>query len=248
MRNFDNNIGKWCAARGIAYTRYCDDMTFSSDRPLFAVYQKAKSMLEAMGFELNERKTRFVTRANRQSVTGLTVNEKVSVSGDYKRGRRQEEMCIRDSVYTYEYHESPRKDLSEDDGWRTEHILFDRFEDCLSCCLRDMQGAADRIRIKKRPVFHSNGTSGRRVQTLELNAEGKPLSIEAADEAEEDTDEVFDHMWFAFPTPFRCGDIVWNPAAAPGQPFVLDYLNTWNTVEMIEKGFMDCLLYTSRCV
>ena len=145
----------------------------------------------------------------------------------------------KDYVYTYEYHESPRKDLSEDDGWRTEHILFDRFEDCLSCCLRDMQGAADRIRIEKRPVFHSNGTSGRRVQTLELNAEGKPLSIEAADEAEEDTDEVFDHMWFAFPTPFRCGNIVWNPAAAPGQPFVLDYLNTWNTVEMIEKGFME---------
>ena len=90
MRNFDNSIGKWCAARGIAYTRYCDDMTFSADRPLFAVYQKAKSMLEEMGFELNERKTRFVTSANRQSVTGLTVNEKVSVSGDYKRGLRQE--------------------------------------------------------------------------------------------------------------------------------------------------------------
>lgn len=90
MYNFDNNLGRWCAARDIAYTRYCDDMTFSSDRPLFVVYQKAKSMLEEMGFELNERKTRFVTSANRQSVTGLTVNEKVSVSGDYKRGLRQE--------------------------------------------------------------------------------------------------------------------------------------------------------------
>ena len=76
------------------------------------------------------------------------------------------------------------------------------------------------------------------MQTLELNAEGKPLSIEAADEAEEDTDEVFDHMWFAFPTPFRCGDIVWNPAETHGRPFVLGYLNTWNTVEMTEKGFM----------
>lgn len=90
MRNFDNSIGKWCDNHGISYTRYCDDMTFSSDRPLFAVCQKVRSMLEETGFELNEKKTRFVTNAMRQSVTGLTVNEKVSVSSDYKRKLRQE--------------------------------------------------------------------------------------------------------------------------------------------------------------
>lgn len=82
MRHFDQSIGRWCERRGISYTRYCDDMTFSSDKPLFVVYQKAKTILEEMGFELNEKKTRFVTNANRQSVTGLTVNEKVAVSGE----------------------------------------------------------------------------------------------------------------------------------------------------------------------
>ena len=90
MQRFDDNIGQWCEKNGISYTRYCDDMTFSSDRPLFAVYQKAKFMLETMGFELNEKKTRFVTNANRQSVTGLTVNEKVAVSKEYKRQLRQD--------------------------------------------------------------------------------------------------------------------------------------------------------------
>lgn len=90
MRNFDNSMGSWCKKRGISYTRYCDDLTFSSNRPLFPVYQKARSMLQEMGFELNETKTRFVTNVNRQSVTGLTVNEKVSVSVDYKRKLRQE--------------------------------------------------------------------------------------------------------------------------------------------------------------
>ena len=90
MRNFDNNIGRWCDKRGIAYTRYCDDMTFSSDKPLYHVYQKVQKMLADMGFELNEKKTRFVTNASRQSVTGLTVNEKVAVSRDYKRRVRQE--------------------------------------------------------------------------------------------------------------------------------------------------------------
>lgn len=90
MKNFDNNMGAWCARRGISYTRYCDDMTFSSDKPLYHVYEKAKAMLEEMGFQLNEKKTRFVTNANRQSVTGLTVNEKVTVSREYKRNLRQE--------------------------------------------------------------------------------------------------------------------------------------------------------------
>ena len=65
-------------------------MTFSSDRPLYAVYRKAKTMLEQTGFRLNKGKTRFITNANRQSVTGLTVNAKVSVSRDYKRKLRQE--------------------------------------------------------------------------------------------------------------------------------------------------------------
>lgn len=90
MRNFDDNIGRWCEKHNISYTRYCDDMTFSSNKPLYHVYQKVKKMLEDMGFELNEKKTRFVTNANRQSVTGLTVNEKLSVSREYKRKLRQE--------------------------------------------------------------------------------------------------------------------------------------------------------------
>ena len=47
-------------------------------------------MLEEMGFTLNEQKTRFVSNAGRQSVTGLTVNEKISVSREYKRRLRQE--------------------------------------------------------------------------------------------------------------------------------------------------------------
>ena len=90
MKNFDDSIGSWCEKRGISYTRYCDDMTFSSDIPLCAVYSKAKYMLQNIGFELNERKTHFITNASRQTVTGLTVNEKVTVSREYKRSLRQE--------------------------------------------------------------------------------------------------------------------------------------------------------------
>lgn len=90
LKNFDENIGKWCEKRGISYTRYCDDMTFSSNKNLYNVYAKVKDMLQNIGFEINERKTRFITKNARQTVTGLTVNEKVSISKDYKRDLRKE--------------------------------------------------------------------------------------------------------------------------------------------------------------
>lgn len=90
MRRFDDQIGRWCNQRQITYTRYCDDMTFSSDRPLYGVYQKVKKMLFEMGFELNEAKTHFISNADRQTVTGLVVNEKLSIPSSYKRNLRQE--------------------------------------------------------------------------------------------------------------------------------------------------------------
>lgn len=89
MSHFDGVMGEWCRRQGFSYTRYCDDITVSGNRPLYAAYQKAKGLLENMGFELNEKKTRFVTAAHRQTVTGLTVNQGIGVTADYKRNLRQ---------------------------------------------------------------------------------------------------------------------------------------------------------------
>ena len=90
MRHFDDTIGNWCKQRGISYTRYSDDMTFSGDVPLYFVYEKVSRMLNKMGFEINESKTNFITNASRQTVTGLTVNDEVRIPADYKRKLRQE--------------------------------------------------------------------------------------------------------------------------------------------------------------
>lgn len=90
LRGFDNVMGNWCKKRGITYTRYCDDMTFSADTPLYGAYVRAKTLLFEMGLELNEDKTRFLTRQSRQTVTGLTVNDGVHIPADYKRALRQE--------------------------------------------------------------------------------------------------------------------------------------------------------------
>ncbi len=90
MKSFDDNFGRWCEKRGFDYTRYCDDITVSGNENLYSAYLKAKYMLENMGFELNEKKTNFVSNASCQLVTGLTVNEFARVPSKYRRDLRQE--------------------------------------------------------------------------------------------------------------------------------------------------------------
>ena len=90
MMNFDNNFGAWCKAHNLCYTRYCDDITVSGDKSLYSAFNKAKAWLENMEFEINESKTHFISNANRMTVTGLTVNEKVNIPSGYKRNLRQE--------------------------------------------------------------------------------------------------------------------------------------------------------------
>lgn len=90
MKPFDIHIGEWCLARGINYTRYCDDMTFSGDFDAKAVKNKVRNFLQVLGFSLNQEKTKLLTQHTRQSVTGIVVNQKLQVSRDYRRQLRQE--------------------------------------------------------------------------------------------------------------------------------------------------------------
>lgn len=95
MRRFDGAVGAWCEQRGIAYTRYCDDMSFSGAFDAAELYEFVRSQLGADGFFLNESKTCLARAGQRQSVTGLTVNERVSVPAGYRRRLRQELYYIR---------------------------------------------------------------------------------------------------------------------------------------------------------
>ena len=56
MKDFDNTVGGWCQNREIAYTRYCDDMTFLGDFEPNEVIRFAKNELRKMGFFLNDKK------------------------------------------------------------------------------------------------------------------------------------------------------------------------------------------------
>ena len=90
LYEFDEQIGLWCRERGIAYTRYCDDMTFSGDFDPAEVIRFVRLELKKLGFLLNEQKTRIQHPGQQQSVTGIVVNEKLSIPSDYRRKLRQE--------------------------------------------------------------------------------------------------------------------------------------------------------------
>jgi RNA-directed DNA polymerase len=92
--------------RRVTYSRYADDLTFSTNQKDFPkelakpgagpsdpwiVGDELLKQIEGAGFKVNPVKTRMQFRGSRQMVTGLTVNTKVNVSQRYWRSIRS--MC-----------------------------------------------------------------------------------------------------------------------------------------------------------
>lgn len=85
--NLDRRMKGVAKRFGLHYTRYADDMTFSS---MHNVYQEGgefrteiKRIITGQGFRMNEAKTRLQKTGARQEVTGLTVNAIANVSRKY---------------------------------------------------------------------------------------------------------------------------------------------------------------------
>lgn len=75
------------------YTRYADDLTFSTNDRHFVENQEkflaeAIAAIKRSGFFINEKKTRLQFRDSRQEVTGLIVNKKLNVNHAYVRKTR----------------------------------------------------------------------------------------------------------------------------------------------------------------
>lgn len=64
----------------LTYSRYADDLTFSSDLPISNdMLLDIIGIIQQHGFKINEKKLRLKSSNRKQTVTGLTVNEKVNV-------------------------------------------------------------------------------------------------------------------------------------------------------------------------
>lgn len=96
----DKDIIKLAEKQQITYTRYADDITFSSDSQFstriidynengkVCLGGELKSIIEDNGFVVKKRKIYLKTSAQRQVVTGLLVNKKVNVHRKYIRQLR----------------------------------------------------------------------------------------------------------------------------------------------------------------
>ena len=92
MYNFDNKMDEYCSNKSIVYTRYADDLIFStkSEGVLFTHFQVVRKMI-ATEFSskliLNESKTVFSSKAHNRHVTGIVLanNNKISLGRKKKR-------------------------------------------------------------------------------------------------------------------------------------------------------------------
>ena len=65
------------AGFGVTYTRYADDLVFSTDRNLRRL--RVEAIARDEGFRVNAAKTRVMGRGSRQTVTGVVVNVRPNV-------------------------------------------------------------------------------------------------------------------------------------------------------------------------
>lgn len=90
MKNLDDSIAGYCKERKIRFTRYADDITFSGDFDHLEIIEFVKQELTQLGFVLNPKKTRLMTRNQAQIVTGVVVNKKLQIPFKKRNQIRQE--------------------------------------------------------------------------------------------------------------------------------------------------------------
>lgn len=97
--NLDRRLAGVAKRFGLNYTRYADDITFSS---MHNVYQEngefrkeVRRIIEEQKFTINDKKTRLQKKGSRQEVTGIIVSDKINVTRDYVRD-------IRNILYMWE--------------------------------------------------------------------------------------------------------------------------------------------------
>ena len=91
-RQLDRRLTGLAKRFNLKYTRYADDITFSSDYNVFQddseFMTEFKRIIADQHFIFNDKKTRLQRSNERQEVTGLVVNEKVNVVREYVRDIR----------------------------------------------------------------------------------------------------------------------------------------------------------------
>jgi RNA-directed DNA polymerase len=83
-RRLDKRLDRMAGELGFVYTRYADDLTFSASgdslQNICNILRRTESIVSHEGFTINEQKTRILRKNRQQEVTGIVVNEHLSIS------------------------------------------------------------------------------------------------------------------------------------------------------------------------
>ena len=91
LRSMDEKLEKFCLKKEITYTRYADDMSFSSNEDIGGLSDEICSIIEEYPFKINQKKICYYQDPYRKIVTGLIVKEnEVCIPKKFKRKLKQE--------------------------------------------------------------------------------------------------------------------------------------------------------------
>ncbi len=91
FKDIDDEITNFCKVRLVAYSRYADDMVFSSNTKnvLVEIYFFVNRLLKEHSFVINTSKTKYLSGKGRMSITGININAgKLTVNQEIKRNLR----------------------------------------------------------------------------------------------------------------------------------------------------------------
>lgn len=100
-QTLDMHVLKIAKKYKLDYTRYADDLTFSTNKKDFLYnkddfFKDLKKEIQKSGFSINDSKTRLIYHDSRQIVTGLVVNQKINVPRAFYKSTR----AMLHSLYT----------------------------------------------------------------------------------------------------------------------------------------------------
>jgi RNA-directed DNA polymerase len=88
-RELDKELTAWAEINDCLYTRYADDITFSSNKFIeFSFARTVAQLCESCGFEINSAKTRCRGKGERLEVTGYVVNERIQPPRAWRKRAR----------------------------------------------------------------------------------------------------------------------------------------------------------------
>lgn len=113
MRDFDEHINHVSVSLGVDYTRYADDLTFSTmyKDTLFSFPELVERSLDVNGYKcikINKKKTIFSSMAHNRHVTGVTLTNDGGVSVGRERKRKISAMIHRFKLGQMSYEDASK--------------------------------------------------------------------------------------------------------------------------------------------